>query len=90
MKNLTILIYLKSRKNSIGEHPIYLRLTVNGKRKETSLNRSISFSRWDKHKQCGKGRTEDVLSLNKFINSAKNDMHKKRMTNVFSFIYDTT
>jgi len=45
MKNLNILIYLKSRKNTKGEHQIYLRLTVNEKRKETSLNRSIQAKR---------------------------------------------
>ena len=41
MKNLNTLIYLKNRENTKGEHQIYLRLTVNGRRKETSLNRSI-------------------------------------------------
>lgn len=76
MKNLNVLFYLKSRKNSKGEQQIYLRLTVDGKRKETSLNRSISSSRWDKHKQCGKGRSEEILSLNKYLNSVKESLYK--------------
>ena len=41
MNNLTTLIYLKSRKNIKGESPIYLRVTVDGKRKEVSLNQII-------------------------------------------------
>ena len=50
MSNVTILIYLKSRKNSKNENPIYLRLTVNGHRKEISMNRSIDSNKFDKNK----------------------------------------
>lgn len=74
----TILIYLKSRKNSKGEQPIYLRLTIDGKRKETSLNRSILDNKWDKHKQQGKGRSEEILELNKDLISIKNEIYKKQ------------
>ena len=84
MKNLNILFYLKTRKNSKGERQIYLRLTVDGKRKETSLNRSISAGRWDKHKQCGKGRTEDILSLNKLLNSTKQNLYQKQQEMVYN------
>jgi len=51
MSNVTMLIYLKSRKNSKNENPIYLRLTVNGKRKEISMNRSIDANKFDENKQ---------------------------------------
>ncbi len=78
MDSITILFYLKSRENKSGERQIYLRLTVNGKRRETSLNRSISYSRWDKHRQCGKGRTEDIQRLNKLLDSTKNDIYDKQ------------
>lgn len=84
MSSLTILFYLKCRKNSKGEHPIYLRLTVNGKRKETSLNRSISIIRWDKHKQCGKGRTEDIVSLNKHLVSIKQNLYQKQQEMIYN------
>lgn len=84
MKNLNILFYLKSRENSKGEHQIHLRLTVNGIRKENSLNRSISASRWDKHKQCGKGRTEDILILNKLLISAKQNLYQKQQEMIYN------
>ncbi len=84
MGSITILFYLKNRKNSKGEHPIYLRLTVDGKRKETSLNRSIPFNKWDKHKQCGKGRTEDILSLNKFLSSTKQELYEKQQEMIYN------
>ena len=78
MGTISILFYLRKRKNSKGEQQIYLRLTVDGNRKESSLNRSISSSRWDKHKQCGKERTEDIHRLNKTLDSAKNDIYDKQ------------
>lgn len=84
MGSITILFYLKNRKNKKGECQIYLRLTVDGKRKETSLNRSILKSRWDKGKQCGKGRTEDILSLNKLLNSAKQSLYQKQQEMIYN------
>ena len=75
MKNVAILMYLKSRKNSKGEFQIYLRLTVDGKRKEVSLNRSIDPSKWDKNKQRGKGNSEAILSLNKYLVSIENKVN---------------
>ena len=74
---ITILFHLKRRKNSKGEQPIYLRLTVNGVRKEKSLNRSISSYKWDKNKQHGKGRSEEIQSLNVFISSVKSRLYQK-------------
>ncbi|MEL4457371.1 site-specific integrase [Lutimonas vermicola] len=84
MGSITILFYLKNRKNKKGECQIYLRLTVDGKRKETSLNRSILKSRWDKGKQCGKGRTEDILSLNKLLNSVKQSLYQKQQEMIYN------
>lgn len=84
MKNTTILIFLKSRKNTKGECPIYLRLTVDGKRKESSLNRSILASRWNNQTQCGKGRTEDVKILNKYLNSVKETIYKYQQEMIYN------
>jgi len=75
MRNLTILIYLKNRMNSKGEKPIYLRVTVDGKRKETSLNRSVAPKKWDQNKQRLKGNTEEVKILNKFLVSVEREIN---------------
>ncbi|MBU3011386.1 site-specific integrase [Polaribacter vadi] len=74
MKNVNTLIYLKSRKNKKGESPIYLRITVNGRRKEKSLGKSISSKRWNTVKQRGKGNTEDIRELNKFLISVEHSV----------------
>jgi site-specific recombinase XerD len=75
MENATILMYLKSRKNAKGESPIYLRVTVDGKRVEKSLNRSIDSNRWDKNKNRGKGTTEKIRILNQYLNSVEHEIY---------------
>lgn len=84
MSNVTILIYLKSRKNSKNENPIYLRLTVNGKRKEISMNRSIDSQKFDKNKQRGKGRTSEIKILNEFLNTETSKIYKFRQEIIYS------
>lgn len=75
MENVSILMYLKSRKIANGESPIYLRVTVDGKRKELSLNKSIDPSRWDQKRQRGKGNSEAILTLNKKLVSVENSIN---------------
>ncbi len=83
MKNVTILIYLKGRKNLKGENPIYIRITVDGMRKEKSLNRSIDPKKWDKNKQRGKGRTEEIRRLNEFLSSEIESIYSKRQELIY-------
>jgi integrase len=75
MENVSILMYLKSRKNAKGESQIYLRVTVDGKRREVSLSRSIDPSRWDQNKQRGKGNSEAITRLNKMLVSVENNIY---------------
>lgn len=75
MENVAILMYLKSRKNSKGECQIYLRITVDSKRKEISLNRSIDPKHWDNNKQRGKGNSEAITRLNKKLVAIENSIN---------------
>ena len=62
---LSILFSLKrSKEDKAGEVPIYLRITVNGKRAEISTNRKIEVSKWDSDTQRAKGRSESARILN--------------------------
>jgi integrase len=74
MENVSILMYLKRRTNAKGECPIYLRVTVDGKRRELSLSRTIEPSRWDQKKQRGKGKSE-AMTLNKMLVSVENNIY---------------
>lgn len=78
MENVTILMYLKGRLNSKGERQIYLRITVDGKRKEKSLNRSVKSSNWNASKQRVKGSSESVRILNEYLNSEINKIYSIR------------
>lgn len=78
MENVTILMYLKSRKNAKQENPIYLRLTVHGKRVEKSLNRSVDFKKWDSNKQRAKGNSEQIKILNQYLNSVEHDIYMSK------------
>jgi len=71
-------MYLKSRKNAKGQNPIYLRVTVDGKRVEKSLNKSIDSKKWDKNKQRGKGSNEEVRILNQFLVSVEQEIYLSR------------
>jgi len=84
MSNVTMLIYLKSRKNSKNENPIYLRLTVDRKRKEVSMNRSIDSKNFDKNKQRGKGRSPEINILNEFLNTETSKIYKLRQEIIYS------
>ncbi|MFV8335945.1 site-specific integrase [Flavobacterium sp. RSP29] len=75
MENLSILKYLKSRENVKGESQIYLRVTVDGKRRELSLSRSIDPRLWDQNKQRGKGTSEVIMRLNKMLVSVENNIY---------------
>lgn len=52
-----VIFYLKKQKTTAqGKAPIYARVTVNGKRTEISVKRSVAVSGWDAKKGLAKGR----------------------------------
>jgi site-specific recombinase XerD len=66
MKNRIVKhFYVKeTKKDRIGEAPIYLRVTVNGERAEVSTNRRISPDNWDKSSERVVGRSEAARIIN--------------------------
>ena len=46
---------------------IYARITVNGKRIEISLKRTIASTSWNHSKECVKGTSAEVKQLNKLF-----------------------
>ncbi|KGO85401.1 integrase [Flavobacterium rivuli WB 3.3-2 = DSM 21788] len=76
MKTATItfgvLFYLKKQKTSTqGKAPICARVTVNGKRTEISIKRSINANEWDERKGMAKGSRKETIELNMFLNQFK-------------------
>lgn len=63
-----ILFYLKKSKvDSNGLTPIYLRITVDGVRKEVSVKRRIEQSKWNTAANRASGRTTDIKELNAYL-----------------------
>jgi site-specific recombinase XerD len=69
MKNsFSFLFYVKkSKENLQGKSPIYLRITVNGKRAEISVSRSIEADKWSSSANRAIGKTENIKSLNSYL-----------------------
>ncbi|MDR7208842.1 site-specific integrase [Flavobacterium piscis] len=67
-----VLFYLKTQKTSIqGRAPICARVTVNGKRTEISVKRSVNANEWDERKGMAKGSRKETVELNMFLNQFK-------------------
>lgn len=74
---LCILFFVrKDKKDNAGEVPIYLRITVNGKRAEISTNRKVEVSKWDSDTQRAKGRSESARILNDYLDSLQNQINR--------------
>ncbi len=66
----------KDKRDDVGEAPIYLRITVNGKRAEMSTNRKVDVSKWDSDTQRVKGRSESARILNDYLDGLQNRINR--------------
>lgn len=79
--SFTQLYYLKSRKTDKAlKVPIYLRLTVNGKRSSLSISRRVDPEKWDARTNKMRGTSSEAKELNVYLDKVRgrmNKMHKK-------------
>ncbi len=59
-----------------GNAPIYLRITVNGKRSECSIKRKVLLTRWNSEGGRVRGTTANVRELNRYMGSIKAKIYK--------------
>ena len=65
-----LLFYLKkNRVDANGKSPIYLRITIDGRRTEISTKRSVAISKWNTSANKAVGRTGDVRELNAYLDT---------------------
>ena len=77
MKRATFSILFFIKKSKLlknGTAPIYMRITVNGKRSEVSLKRSILPKLWDTVRNKAKGNSTESKELNEYLNSVRGQM----------------
>ena len=70
---INILFYPKKRDSDTnGKVTIYCRVTVNSRRAEFSLRRTVDEQRWDSHSGRLRGTTIEVSNFNRFLDNVKN------------------
>ena len=68
----SILFFIKRTKLlKNGEAPICLRITVNGKRAEVQIKRSVEVNKWNNQKECAIGRDNTTLELNHYLETVR-------------------
>jgi site-specific recombinase XerD len=75
-QTFTILFWLFKAKMRNGKAPIYCRITVNGKRAQFSLKRSIDPNKWISSSGVAKGNSEEARILNTYLNKVRNELLK--------------
>jgi site-specific recombinase XerD len=70
--SFSILFWLyKDKIQDNTDKPIYARITINGKRAEISIQRSVPESSWDQKAQKVKSRHKDCVTINGYIDMMK-------------------
>ncbi|MHB1179105.1 MAG: Arm DNA-binding domain-containing protein [Daejeonella sp.] len=81
--NFNLLFYMKKPKNYVsGNAPIYLRITVEGKRSEVFTGRDCDPKRWNAAAGRANGIKEEVKSFNAYLDNLQSrvyDAHRELM-----------
>ena len=78
-KSFSLLFYLKKpKKYKEGEMPIYLRITVDGIAKETSIGRQCEPDKWNAKAGRASGIKENVKSLNAYLDTIQTKIYEGR------------
>lgn len=76
-EKITLHFYAKSTKaNSKGLLPIYVRLTIEGKRFEYSTKKFIDSSKWSPELSKMKGNSEEARSINSLLDFTRNRINE--------------
>ncbi|MGM1055514.1 MAG: site-specific integrase [Bacteroidota bacterium] len=78
--NFYILFFVRNKRIKNGEVPLYLRITLDGKRAEASLGRKVKLSLWNASAGKANGNTGDAQVLNRYLNKVENDVYKSYQT----------
>lgn len=76
-QTFAILFWIYKSREHNGKAPIYCRITIDGKRSQFSLNRKIEPGAWIKERERAKGKTEEIQSLNNYLDYVKAEILKR-------------
>lgn len=75
MKKTTFAVNFFLKKSKLlknGEAPICMRITVNGKRAEVQIKRSIEIEKWNSSKGCAIGKDKKHQEINLYLDTVRN------------------
>jgi hypothetical protein len=73
---ISILFYSRiALRNKNNLAPIYLRITIDGKRIEQSINRTVELSKWSNKAGKMKGSHAEARAFNSFLDAIRNKVH---------------
>ncbi|MCM4157794.1 site-specific integrase [Gramella sp. AN32] len=61
-----------SNVDKMGNAPIYLRITINGKRSELSIKRRVNLKQWNTKMGSYRGKSAEAGSFNRYLSSIRN------------------
>ncbi|GGK46256.1 MULTISPECIES: Arm DNA-binding domain-containing protein [Flavobacteriaceae] len=79
--------------NKNGRAPVYLRITIDGKRSELSIKRKVLLEKWNTKAGKMRGTTSNVRELNRYIDGIRNriyKIHEKLSENESTITYSCT
>ncbi|MFD1257884.1 Arm DNA-binding domain-containing protein [Mucilaginibacter terrae] len=66
--NVHLLFYIRKQKNDKGgAMPIYMRITVNGKRADMSAGRDCDPTKWNSHSGRAVGTKKEIKALYNYL-----------------------
>ena len=68
--------FKKNKISQDGKAPIYMRITVNGKRSQISIKRKVAVEKWNSEAGKVVGKSIEVRELNRYLNSLENKIFK--------------
>ena len=73
---LTINFFTRKHKVQSENRIVYCRITIDGERTDFSINREIKSNLWDNNRKRGKGYSNYVISLNKYLDQIYTGLHE--------------
>ena len=73
---LTINFFTRKHKVQSENRIVYRRITIDGERTDFSINREIKTNLWDNSRKRGKGFSNYVISLNKYLDQIYTGLHE--------------
>lgn len=79
--NFSLLFYLKKQKNyAKGPAPVYMRITVAGKRAEVTASRECDPDKWNAHAGRANGTKEEARTLNAYLDNLQAKVYEAHHT----------